>query len=672
MSLHRDCLHIVVKMPLPDEFLPVLAEIRRLAERIGLQLREENLSDNPGCGPYDIVLLATERLDYDLEEWLRRQRRNLRDQPLVTLSRDRAPGVLTDASLVFDNLQNPQGVEFSLLADLMQSWRQHMRLRRHLHSMESQLQSLLDIQTEPVALIRYPHHTHANLAYRRLWQLPEELPLEDLDLAEVFSPSAMTALHQRLPTWAKGEHLDIILGGDSHLQNLQIRMQCLAPAPENIFQVRLINNQPQHLNDNPELLLQAASHDRRALIEHMQHIQHRGEHQASDRQWVLMATRMERWDLVDEHGEPTPQANELIAQLEQHFSDQDLPYAFACIDIHHLGIVAPLKTDAHVLASAGKLQNLITPHLPEIAYSLSNGFCAGLVQIHGALPDAETLVHQALHACAQAQRQGQSLLVYSPQRAGATSGQPAAASVRQQLRKAMDHNQFTLFYQPILNLFSPGEPSYEVLLRMSDDQGQWITPVELFNQSEQTGQALLIDQWVIQHLANTLRKTEQRTRVFLNLSAQAIHDPAFFVWLEEALGEVHRHHELVMQISEVDAWMAGRQAQSFQQQVQHLGLKTCLKHLGMTTHAQQLAEHFDCEYYKLHGPLIRNIHQPDTQARLYRLIAPLAPKQKAIVGPMVENASCLSLLWQAGIKYIQGHYLQPPHQHMDYNFSAEE
>ena len=45
---------------------------------------------------------------------------------------------------------------------------------------------------------------------------------------------------------------------------------------------------------------------------------------------------------------------------------------------------------------------------------------------------------------------------------------------------------------------------------------------------------------------------------------------------------------------------------------------------------------------------------------------------KLTVVPMVENANILSSLWQAGVNYIQGHYLQEPMTEMDYDFSTEE
>jgi len=37
----------------------------------------------------------------------------------------------------------------------------------------------------------------------------------------------------------------------------------------------------------------------------------------------------------------------------------------------------------------------------------------------------------------------------------------------------------------------------------------------------------------------------------------------------------------------------------------------------------------------------------------------------------VENANSLSLLWQAGVNYIQGYFVQEPSTSMQYDFSGE-
>ncbi len=58
-----------------------------------------------------------------------------------------------------------------------------------------------------------------------------------------------------------------------------------------------------------------------------------------------------------------------------------------------------------------------------------------------------------------------------------------------------------------------------------------------------------------------------------------------------------------------------------------------------------------------------------------RLAAPLAcaPLSHAALYPLSPVcASVLATLWQAGVNYIQGYYLQGPTQAMDYDFAEDE
>ena len=45
--------------------------------------------------------------------------------------------------------------------------------------------------------------------------------------------------------------------------------------------------------------------------------------------------------------------------------------------------------------------------------------------------------------------------------------------------------------------------------------------------------------------------------------------------------------------------------------------------------------------------------------------------KKITIVPFVENASALSKLWQAGVHYIQGYYLQEPNANMNYDFESD-
>ena len=62
----------------------------------------------------------------------------------------------------------------------------------------------------------------------------------------------------------------------------------------------------------------------------------------------------------------------------------------------------------------------------------------------------------------------------------------------------------------------------------------------------------------------------------------------------------------------------------------------------------------------------------ENQEILKTLLASLHAQAKLTIVPFVETASVLATLWQAGVNYIQGRYLQGPSQAMDYDFASDE
>ena len=52
------------------------------------------------------------------------------------------------------------------------------------------------------------------------------------------------------------------------------------------------------------------------------------------------------------------------------------------------------------------------------------------------------------------------------------------------------------------------------------------------------------------------------------------------------------------------------------------------------------------------------------------LIKTLHMQGKLIIMPMVEDPRILPALWQCGVNYIQGYYLQAPRETLDYDFAG--
>ena len=64
------------------------------------------------------------------------------------------------------------------------------------------------------------------------------------------------------------------------------------------------------------------------------------------------------------------------------------------------------------------------------------------------------------------------------------------------------------------------------------------------------------------------------------------------------------------------------------------------------------------------------LKDPDsTNTLLKPLVEAMHHEQIASIMPEVEGAGMLAVLWQVGVNYIQGSYLQPPQPDMRYDFT---
>jgi EAL domain-containing protein (putative c-di-GMP-specific phosphodiesterase class I) len=85
-----------------------------------------------------------------------------------------------------------------------------------------------------------------------------------------------------------------------------------------------------------------------------------------------------------------------------------------------------------------------------------------------------------------------------------------------------------------------------------------------------------------------------------------------------------------------------------------------------------MLKHVNLSYIKLDGSFTKNVHQDQTQAQFKEIVQLLHKDNIKSIAPLVESANVLSLLWQVGVDYIQGYYLQPPMEGMNYDFSHDD
>jgi multidomain signaling protein FimX len=286
---------------------------------------------------------------------------------------------------------------------------------------------------------------------------------------------------------------------------------------------------------------------------------------------------------------------------------------------------------------------------------------------------AQDVVNRA-QRCADDLNEGNALKLFDP------SAELAAAanrgSIVAMVQQALEHNSFRLLFQPIISLRGDSHEHYEVLLRMLNPQGQEVPPPDFLNAAKEAGLGEKIDRWVILNSIKLLadhRSKGHNTRLFVHLSSASLQDQTLLPWLSVALKAARLPSDsLVFQLSEPDAITYLKQAKALTNGLRELHCKVALSQFGCALNPFNTLKHLQLDFIKIDGSYSQDLNTPDSQEALKTLLASLHAQAKLTIVPFVESASVLATLWQAGVNYIQGYYLQAPSQSMNYDFSSDD
>jgi PAS domain S-box-containing protein len=242
---------------------------------------------------------------------------------------------------------------------------------------------------------------------------------------------------------------------------------------------------------------------------------------------------------------------------------------------------------------------------------------------------------------------------------------------------AIENQTFVLLFQPIISLRGDSDEHYEVFLRLVDEKGRRLPPDQFLELAVENGVAGKIDRWVILQSIKVLsmhRSKGHNTRLTINLTRNSLIDDEFIQWLGVAIKAARLPSDAVIfQIAERDASGHVRQAREFVQGLKAMHCRTSLRHFGVTDNPLETLRHVPVDFVKLDGSHVQELDgNPAKKDKLTAMIRELQQHGKLTVIPMVESATVLSALWQAGANYIQGHYLQEPSTEMNYDFAADD
>ena len=299
----------------------------------------------------------------------------------------------------------------------------------------------------------------------------------------------------------------------------------------------------------------------------------------------------------------------------------------------------------------------------------------GICTINAQASDAHSILSYADMACEVARSHGgnqihtHSYIVDG----GACSGQEKEWD--KVIRDTIEEKRFQLAYQPIVSLKGDKQQRYEVLLRVIDGTGQVILPGQFLSIAEKTGLGGEIDRWVIatafRELAE-LRTSGKDILFYIKLSGRALTNTGLSDWIGKKLKEFNLSSDgVVFEISEHNAVNDLTNSIQFIREMQQLQCKVALEHYGQSDHPQ-LLKHLPADILKIDGTLIGGLgSNKEYQSKVKAIIDLARADGKQCIAECVDDAGSLAHLWQLGVDFIQGNFVQEPCKEIDYNFEGE-
>jgi diguanylate cyclase (GGDEF)-like protein len=233
------------------------------------------------------------------------------------------------------------------------------------------------------------------------------------------------------------------------------------------------------------------------------------------------------------------------------------------------------------------------------------------------------------------------------------------------LREALTQDRFSLAYQGITSLAGDSQPYFDVLLRYVDDRGALVRPGEFLPAAEHSRMMPDIDRWVVQRAIDVIwqqRAKDTHILLFVKLSAATIEDAETFMeWLTGAVEKraIENSH-LIFSFREDDVRNHAKPACKLAEDLVARGFRVALTHYGSTPKAVQVLDRMPAHFIKLAPDFARQMLGRDEDERLAHIIASAREREIPLIAEQIEDANSMARLWQAGINYVQGHFIQEP------------
>jgi len=320
------------------------------------------------------------------------------------------------------------------------------------------------------------------------------------------------------------------------------------------------------------------------------------------------------------------------------------------------------QRDAHEAAGAiaGRLIAALADPFELGGHEFTVGASVGIAMAPGDAADADTLLKHADLALYQAKGEGGG--TYRFFEAGMNARAQARHKLEADLRRAVNHGEFELYFQPLYDLETNRIGSFEALIRWNHPSRGLVAPDEFIPLAEETGLIVPIGAWVIQEACRQAMKWPEDVRIAVNVSSVQFRKPGLANVLIQALAASGLDPKrLEVEITESIFLESSEALIAVLHSLRAMGIRIALDDFGTGYSSLSYLQSFPFDKIKIDRSFIQQLLSRAGSTAIVRAITDLARALgMETTAEGVENPEQLAELRLHGCSSVQGYLFSKP------------